>query len=241
MTDKRRRPRQARPAPSRRWPCRSRPSAPIDGVELAVARAGFYKHERDRPAADALRRGTSAAPASSPATAVGSAPVDWCKAALEATGGEGVRALVVNAGCANSFTGGRAPAPCAHRGRGGPPSCDCAEREVMMASTGVIGVLLDDAKILNVLPESIDGWTPDGWAEAAAGDHDHRHLPQGRGAREPRSTASPVQDRRHRQGLGHDRAGHGHHAGLRRHRRGHRARGAAGPPGRRTPRAPSTR
>ena len=49
-------------------------------------------------------------------------------------------------------------------------------------------------------------------------DHDHRHLPQGRHA--------PGQDRRrdrhhhrHPQGLGHDRARHGDHAGLRLHRR----------------------
>ena len=57
--------------------------------------------------------------------------------------GEDVRALVVNAGCANSFTG--RPGADARAGawpRRRPSGFDCRQREVMLASTGVIGVLL---------------------------------------------------------------------------------------------------
>ena len=49
-------------------------------------------------------------------------------------------------------------------------------------------------------------------------DHDHGHLPQGRlGQGRDRRRAGGHQ--RHRQGLRHDRAQHGHHARLRVHRR----------------------
>src|SRR5258706_12947173 len=91
---------------------------------------------------------------------VGSAPVDWCKRHLEMTKGEGVRALVVNAGCANSFTG-RPGADAVRRVASAiGKRFDCRQRDVMVASTGVIGVLLDDAKIVHRL-------TDDGWANAA--------------------------------------------------------------------------
>jgi glutamate N-acetyltransferase/amino-acid N-acetyltransferase len=40
-------------------------------------------------------------------------------------------------------------------------------RDVMTASTGVIGVLLDDAKIVRKLPDVAQGLTEDGWANAA--------------------------------------------------------------------------
>jgi glutamate N-acetyltransferase/amino-acid N-acetyltransferase len=77
---------------------------PIGGVQLATTRAGFYKHEREDVLLMTFPEGASAAGVFT-RHGVGSAPVDWCKRHLEMTKGEGVRALVVNAGCANSFTG----------------------------------------------------------------------------------------------------------------------------------------
>ena len=77
---------------------------PIAGVEIATGRAGFYKHEREDLLLMRFAEGTSAAGVFT-RHGVGSAPVDWCKRQLAATGGADVRALVVNAGCANSFTG----------------------------------------------------------------------------------------------------------------------------------------
>ena len=59
---------------------------------------------------------------------VGSAPVDWCKRQLEASGGEDVRALVVNAGCANSFTGRPGRRRGAARGLGGRQGGSTAAR-----------------------------------------------------------------------------------------------------------------
>ena len=79
--------------------------APVGGVEIATARAGFYKHERDDLVVFRFARGTSCAGVFT-RHKIGSAPVDWCKKHLAgADGGKDVRALVVNAGCANAFTG----------------------------------------------------------------------------------------------------------------------------------------
>ena len=74
----------------------------IAGVEIATASAGFYKHDRPDLVLFRFAEGTACAGVFTQ-NKVGSAPVDWCKAALAQTQGE-ARALVVNAGCANAFT-----------------------------------------------------------------------------------------------------------------------------------------
>ncbi|WP_309605263.1 bifunctional glutamate N-acetyltransferase/amino-acid acetyltransferase ArgJ [Phenylobacterium sp.] len=139
---------------------------PIAGVRMATARAGFYKHERDDLLVMTFPMGASAAGVFT-RHGVGSAPVDWCKRHLEMTKGEGVRALVVNAGCANSFTG-RPGADAVRRVcSAAAKRFDCRQRDVMVASTGVIGVLLDDARIVHRLPDIEHRFTDDGWAGAA--------------------------------------------------------------------------
>jgi glutamate N-acetyltransferase/amino-acid N-acetyltransferase len=138
---------------------------PIAGVEMAVGRAGFYKHERDDLLVMHFPNGAACAGVFTRHT-VGSAPVDWCKEQLKASGGEGVRALVVNAGCANAFTGkagadaARWTAEIAVAQFGG------AERDVMLASTGVIGVPLDASLIEAAFPDLSARMTADGWADA---------------------------------------------------------------------------
>ncbi|PXA93311.1 bifunctional ornithine acetyltransferase/N-acetylglutamate synthase, partial [Caulobacter sp. D4A] len=99
---------------------------------------------------------------------VGSAPVDWCKRQLAASGGADVRALVVNAGCANSFTGKPGADAVRRVATAVGKRFDCRQRDVMMASTGVIGVILDDSKITSNLREVETRLTPDGWAAAAS-------------------------------------------------------------------------
>ncbi|MCA3721245.1 bifunctional glutamate N-acetyltransferase/amino-acid acetyltransferase ArgJ [Phenylobacterium sp.] len=139
---------------------------PIDGVELATGRAGFYKHEREDLLVMRFAEGTSVAGVFT-RHGVGSAPVDWCRRALAQSQGEDARALVVNAGCANAFTG-KPGADAARRVASAVAKrFDCRQRDVMIASTGVIGVLLDDAKITQRLPEVDAALAPDGWAGAA--------------------------------------------------------------------------
>jgi glutamate N-acetyltransferase/amino-acid N-acetyltransferase len=139
---------------------------PIAGVEMATGRAGFYKHEREDLLVFRFPDGAACAGVFT-RHSVGSAPVDWCKRQLEATGGEDVRALVVNAGCANAFTGKPGADAARRTASAVAKRFDCRQRDVMLASTGVIGVVLDDPKIAARLPEIEGRLTPDGWAGAA--------------------------------------------------------------------------
>jgi len=142
---------------------------PIGGVEIATARAGFYKHERDDLVVFRFAPGTSCAGVFT-RHKVGSAPVDWCRRHLEASdGGRDVRALVVNAGCANAFTG-KPGADAARRTASEiAKRFGCRQRDVMLASTGVIGVVLDDRKIAARAPDIEAGLSEDNWAAAARG------------------------------------------------------------------------
>jgi len=97
--------------------------------------------------------------------AVGSAPVDWCKARL-GHGGH-ARVLVVNAGCANSFTGKAGDRAVAKVAAAAAKAAHCGRHEVLTASTGVIGVLLEDEKITARLPEMAARLDVHGWADAA--------------------------------------------------------------------------
>ncbi|MFN3352316.1 MAG: bifunctional glutamate N-acetyltransferase/amino-acid acetyltransferase ArgJ, partial [Brevundimonas sp.] len=139
---------------------------PIAGCEIATARAGFYKHERDDLVVFRFARGTTCAGVFT-RHKVGSAPVDWCKRHLAAEGGgSDVRALVVNAGCANAFSG-KAGADAARRTASEVAKrFGCRQRDVMLASTGVIGVPLDDRKIIARLHDVERSLDADAWGRA---------------------------------------------------------------------------
>jgi len=82
------------------------------------------------------------------------APVVLSSASLKRTGGR-VRAAVINAGCANAVTG-REGLAAARRVRSRAAALlRCAEDEVFLASTGVIGVVLPDKKIVDTLPDAV--------------------------------------------------------------------------------------
>jgi len=83
------------------------------------------------------------------------APVVLSKAAMKRSGGK-VRGVVVNAGCANAVTG-REGMEAAKRVRARAARVlACTEDEVFLASTGVIGVVLPDAKIRASLPDAVN-------------------------------------------------------------------------------------
>jgi glutamate N-acetyltransferase/amino-acid N-acetyltransferase len=93
------------------------------------------------------------------------APVDWCRAALKSGS---ARAIIVNSGNANAFTGKAGIASVKRTTAALAERLDCRDRDIYVASTGVIGQPLDDGKIVAALGRLIDRLAPDGWAEAAA-------------------------------------------------------------------------
>lgn len=82
------------------------------------------------------------------------APVTLSKNALKKTGGH-LKAVVVNAGCANAITG-KPGRDAAKRVRSRAAELlACRDEEVFVASTGVIGVVLPDQKVRESLPDAI--------------------------------------------------------------------------------------
>ncbi len=120
---------------------------PIAGVRFATIAAGVRYSGRtdvmmalfDRPAAVAGVFTRSKCP---------SAPVDWCREHLK--GGK-ARALIVNSGNANAFTGGVGAAAVAHVAEAAAKAIGAAPSEIFMASTGVIGEPLDGTRITRVI------------------------------------------------------------------------------------------
>ena len=94
------------------------------------------------------------------------APVQVCKEHLEATGGM-AQAVVINSGCANASTG--EPGLEAARQTAGIVSgaLGCKAQEVLVASTGVIGVHLPMAPFKEGVPAAVDVASPKGGARAA--------------------------------------------------------------------------
>lgn len=122
---------------------------PLDGVVFATAEAGIRYRNRQDVLLVTMPAGTTVAGVFTRSKCP-SAPVDWCRANL----GQGsARALVVNSGNANAFTGlkGRQAveltAEIAGRELGVKPS------EIFLASTGVIGEPLDATKFKGVIAD----------------------------------------------------------------------------------------
>ena len=143
---------------------KSYPDMPaIEGVRMATAEAGIkYKNRTDvlmmvfdQPATVAGVFTRSKCP---------SAPVDYCRANL--AGGK-ARAVVVNSGNANAFTGRKGRAATELTGQSAAAAVGCAASEVFLASTGVIGEPLDATKFAGVLGDMNGRATGDFWVEAA--------------------------------------------------------------------------
>src|SRR4029450_8131241 len=87
-----------------------------------------------------------------------SAPVLWCRSSL----GKGVgRALVVNSGNANAFTGKKGAEATRMTAEAAAAAVGCAPDEVYVASTGVIGEPLDAGKFAHLLEGLAQADTPD--------------------------------------------------------------------------------
>jgi len=138
----------------------------IDGVELAIAETGIRYKNRPDVLLAVLAPGTSVAGCFTLSKSR-SAPVDWCAQSLK--GGK-ARAVVINAGNANAFTGKSGVATVTAVAKAAAQKLKCKPAEIFQASTGVIGEPLDPAPIVNALPTLVAGAKADCWADAARAD-----------------------------------------------------------------------
>ncbi len=138
---------------------------PLAGVRLGATAAGIRYQGRTDLVLVELAPGSTAAGVFTRSKCPG-APVDWCRDALKSGR---ARALVVNAGNANVFTG-RAGADAARASaEAAAKLVGCRPREVMLASTGVIGEVLPHARLTAALPGLHAGLREDAWTDAARG------------------------------------------------------------------------
>ncbi|MCR9257953.1 MAG: bifunctional glutamate N-acetyltransferase/amino-acid acetyltransferase ArgJ [Alphaproteobacteria bacterium] len=135
----------------------------IDGVRFAAHAAGVKYEGRADLMLAVMEPGTTAAGVFTKSKTA-SAPVDWCKEALK---GGTARALIVNAGNANAFTGHAGIAAVKRSVEAVADVVGCRPGEVFAASTGVIGEKLPDERITAALGTLTEGLAPDRWQDAA--------------------------------------------------------------------------
>ncbi|WP_454812040.1 bifunctional glutamate N-acetyltransferase/amino-acid acetyltransferase ArgJ [Labrys neptuniae] len=135
---------------------------PVAGVRMATAEAGIRYKGRTDVLLVLMDEGTQAAGVFTRSKCP-SAPVDWCRAAL---GDGSARALVVNSGNANAFTGKKGAEAVALTAELAAEAAGCRPSEVYLASTGVIGEPLDAGKFRGVLVETADRVSPGAFEDA---------------------------------------------------------------------------
>jgi len=135
----------------------------VEGVRLATGAAGVRYRGRTDTLLVLLAEGTQIAGVFTKSKCP-SAPVDWCQARLP---GKTARALLVNSGNANAFTGKAGRDAARLSAKLAAEAADISDREVFLASTGVIGEPLDATKFKRVLPKLVKEAKPDSWEEAA--------------------------------------------------------------------------
>lgn len=136
---------------------------PLAGVRFATTAGGIKYQGRTDVLLLALDEGTEVAGVFTRSKCP-SAPVDWCRANL-AQGK--ARALLVNSGNANAFTGRKGRETVELSAAAVARTLGVPAETVFLASTGVIGEPLDPAKFAAVLDETATRLAPAPWLDAA--------------------------------------------------------------------------
>ncbi len=137
--------------------------APLEGVRFAAGAAGIRYAGRTDVMLAIMDEGATVAGVFTKSKCP-SAPVDWCRAKLK--GGK-AKALVVNSGNANAFTGKTGAEAVKFSAKLAAAATSASERQIFLASTGVIGEPLDASKFDGVLEKLAAEARPDAWQEAA--------------------------------------------------------------------------
>ena len=135
----------------------------VPGVKFAACAAGIRYADRPDLMLAVLQPGTAVAGVLT-RSKTSSAPVLWCRRNL-ATNGK-ARALVVNSGNANTFTGKRGAEATRMTAEAAAAAVGCAPDEVYVSSTGVIGEPLDASKFAHLLDGLAKAAAPDAWHAA---------------------------------------------------------------------------
>ena len=144
-------------------PARFATLPPLAGVRLATGEAGIkYKNRTDVLLA-VLAPGTQVAGVFT-RSKTASAPVEWCRSQLKHGS---ARALVVNSGNANAFTGQAGMAGVRAVAEAAAATVGCKASEIFLASTGVIGEPLPAEKITRILGRVAEETSASGWRSAA--------------------------------------------------------------------------
>ena len=136
---------------------------PLDGVRFAAGMAGVRYAGRTDVMLALMDEGATVAGVFTKSKCP-SAPVDWCRAKLK--GGK-ARVLLVNSGNANAFTGKVGAQAVKLSAQLAAAAADANEKQVFLASTGVIGEPLDATKFNGVLDTLARNARPDAWQDAA--------------------------------------------------------------------------
>jgi glutamate N-acetyltransferase/amino-acid N-acetyltransferase len=136
---------------------------PIEGVRIATAQAGIRYSNRTDVLYLTLAKDTAVAGVFTRSRCP-SAPVDWCRKNLD---NGTARALVVNSGNANAFTGKAGAHAVKLTAEIAARAAGCRTSQVFIASTGVIGEPLDATKFEGVLEVCEERAKPTAWLDAA--------------------------------------------------------------------------
>jgi glutamate N-acetyltransferase/amino-acid N-acetyltransferase len=137
--------------------------APIAGVRLAAYAAGIRYQGRDDMMLAELAPGSTIAGVFTRSQTAGP-PVLWCQSCLP---GGRARALVVNSGNANVFTGQSGKEVVLATASAAAKLFRCDPKEVFISSTGVIGEPPPAERIVDALPKIAPSLAAEAWEPAA--------------------------------------------------------------------------
>ena len=138
----------------------------VEGVLLGVAEARIRKPGRKDVTVIQIAPGASVAGVFTQ-NRFCAAPVQVCRRHLQATGGQDVRALVINTGCANAGTGAQGLADAEQTCEELAALLGVKPAQVLPFSTGVILEPLPMQRLLAGLPAAIAAARSEGWLDAA--------------------------------------------------------------------------
>jgi glutamate N-acetyltransferase/amino-acid N-acetyltransferase len=140
----------------------------IAGVKLATAAAGIKYANRTDVLLALFDQGTVAAGVFTRSKCP-SAPVEWCRDKLKGAKSSRAtpRALVVNSGNANAFTGKTGRQACRFTAEFAARAIGCKPADVFLASTGVIGEPLNVKAFDGVMEGLVAAAKPEPWLNAA--------------------------------------------------------------------------